>query len=180
MLGPPDHPQCEKSLKHTLSLYKELKFPISSEKTEGPTTTLPFLGIEIDSCIMQTRLPQEKPDSLQNTIAQWMKQTDHPSCRGSGKKRELLSLIGLLSHAASVVRPGRALLRSLIDVAASTQDLDHWVHLNSTARAYLAWWYIFLKFRNGTSIKPPMLPPLHMASEGHHTLGNICCCNILQ
>ena len=120
---------------------------------------------------MQTRLPQEKLDCLQKTIAQWMKETNHPTPRDSGKKRELLSLIGLLSHAASVVRPGRAFLRSLIDAATSTQELDHWVHLNSMARADLAWWHTFLKFWNGTSIMPPVLSPLHMVSDASGTWG---------
>ena len=105
--------------------------------------------MEIDSIAGEIRLPQEKLTQLTTTISQWIKQADYPTLKGSGKKRELLSLIGLLSYAATVVRPGRAFLRSLIDAAATTADMDHWVHLNSMARADLTWWYVFLKCWNG-------------------------------
>ena len=145
LLGPPSHPQCQQSLALTLILCEELGFPVTSEKTEGPATTLTFLGIEIDTVQSQIRLPQDKLDRLKSTIALWMRQTDQLTPRGSGKKRELPSLIGLLTHAASVVRPRREFLRSLIDAAdaaAAVQGLDHWVHLNSDACADLAWWHI--------------------------------------
>ena len=110
LLGPPGHPQCEQSLALTLALCEELGFSVAPEKTEGPATTLTFLGIEIDTVQSQIRLPQDKLDRLKSTIALSMKQADQLTPRGSGKKRELLSLIGLLSHAASVVKPGRAFL----------------------------------------------------------------------
>ena len=92
-----------------------------------------------------------------------MTRADSP--KASGKKRELLSLIGLLSHAAIVVRPGRPFLRSLIDAAASMQGLDHWVHLNTAARADLHWWHTFLKVWNGTCIMPPISEPLIVVSD---------------
>ena len=90
---------------------------------------------------------------------------------GLWKKRELLSLIGLLTHAASVVRPGRAFLRSLIDVAAAVRDLDHWVQLNSAACADLAWWHTFLAFWNGKSFMPPSDRPLFITSDASGSWG---------
>ena len=148
VMGPPGTPLCGQSLEAVLGLCDELGFPVAPEKTEGPSTMLTFLGIEIDSVAEQVRLPQDKLARLLATIAHWMTRADSP--KASGKKRELLSLIGLLSHAAIVVRPGRPFLRSLIDAAASTQGLDHWVHLNAAARADLRWWHTFLKVWNGT------------------------------
>ena len=100
-----------------------------------------------------------------------MKQSDTPQVRGSGKKRDLLSLTGLLSHAASVVRPGRAFLRGLIDTASTVQDLDHWVHLNADARADLAWWHTFLQTRNGISIMPPTGAPFFLTSDASGSWG---------
>lgn len=100
-----------------------------------------------------------------------MKQADNPSPKSSGKKRDLLSLIGLLTHAASAVRPGRAFLRSLIDAATTTQNLDHWVHLNRAARADIAWWHTFLSIWNGTSFMPPTSMPLVMVLDASGTWG---------
>ena len=80
-------------------------------------------------------------------------------------------MIGLLTHAASVVRPGRAFLRSLIDAAAAVRDLDHWVHLNSAARADLAWWHTFLGFWDGKSFMPPSGRRLFITSDASGSWG---------
>ena len=169
ILGPAGSPLCGQALQTTLTLCDELGFPVALEKTEGPATTLTFLGIEIDSVAGQVRLPHDKLERLLTTINQWMKQADDPTPRGTGKKRELLSLIGLLTHAATVVRPGRAFLRGLIDATAAVQDLEHWVHLNRSARADIAWWHTFLRTWNGISVMPSSNEPFIIvsnASEG--------------
>ena len=135
LLGPPSSKSCQAALCATLSTCEELGLPVAPEKTEGPGTVLTFLGIEIDTVACLLRLPQEKLRDLQATIRKWMQSGPRPVPRRSGKKRDLLSLIGLLNHAATVVRPGRGFLHSLIDASATTTHLDHWVHLNALARA---------------------------------------------
>lgn len=164
LLGPPGSPHCSHSLAATLALCAELGFPVAPEKTEGPCTTLTFPGIEIDTVAGQVRLPRDKLARLEATIAQWMSGTSTPSPKASGKKQDLLSLISLLSHAATVVRPGRPFLRSLIDAATSSQELDHWVHLNAIARADLRWWHTFLTVWNGVCVFPPSSKPLIVVS----------------
>ena len=166
ILSPTGSPLCGQALQTTLTLCDELG--VSSrpgEKPQGPATTLTFLGIEIDSVAGQVRLPHDKLDRLLTTINQWMKQADDPTPRGRGKKRDLLSLIGLLTHAATVVRPGRAFLRGLIDATATVQDLEHWVHLNRSARADIAWWHTFLRTWNGISVMPPSNEPFIIVSD---------------
>ena len=171
VLGPATQPDCQRDFDTVLSLCGELGFPVVPEKTEGPTTTLTFLGIEIDSVQQELRLPWDKQDRLQATLNRWMHGTAAAAPRGSMKKRDLLSLIGLLNHAATVVRPGRAFLRSLIDASTAVRDLDHWAHLDMGARADLAWWSTFLHTWNGVSITPPMNIPLVMVSDASGFLG---------
>ena len=171
LVGPAHSPSCGEALSTTLALCAELGFPVAPEKTEGPCATLTFLGIEIDSVMDQIRLPQEKLSRLVGTIQEWMIRVDAPIPKTSGKKRDLLSLIGRLSHAAMVVRPGRPFLRSLIDAASSVSELDHYVHLNSSARADLAWWHSFLRAWNGISIMPPTGEPLLMTSDASGSWG---------
>lgn len=84
-----------------------------------------------------------------------------------------MSLIGLLNHAATVVRPGRAFLRSLIDASSTTANLDHWVHLNAVARADIAWWHTFLQRWNGISLLPPATPSVSIISDVSGSWG--CC-----
>jgi len=47
-----------------ISVFKYLGGPIADEKTEGPTTKLTFLGIELDSIDMVARLPDDKVHDL--------------------------------------------------------------------------------------------------------------------
>jgi hypothetical protein len=117
LLGPPGSPTCSQALSTTLGLCAELGF---TEKTEGPCSTLAFLGIEIDSVAGEIRLPQEK---LSATFQLWMSQSDTARPRTSGRKRELLSLVGQLAHAATVVCPGRPFLHGLIDASSSVKEL---------------------------------------------------------
>ena len=155
----------------TLALCAELGFPVAPEKIEGPTTSLIFLGIEMDTVTQQLCLLGEKQERLLAAIAQWMNRVACSTPRGSGKKRALLSLLGLLNYAAVAVRPGRAFLHSLFRAAATVQDLDHWVHLNGVARADLSWWYTLLQVWNGTSIMPPTNPSHVVRSDASGSWG---------
>ena len=88
--------------------------PPEQEKIEGPSTCLPFLGIELDTAAMEIRLPVDKLYQLRETIGEWIG-------RKAGRKRALLSLIGLLNHECKAIRDGRSFLRRPIDVSASVQ-----------------------------------------------------------
>ena len=76
------------------------KIPMAPHKLEGPLSELTFLGIEIDAVRGLLRLPEEKLLRLRSVLGERF-------TRRSCTKRELLSLIGVLHHAAWVVKPGR-------------------------------------------------------------------------
>ena len=86
------------NLQALLQVCSELGVPIAVEKTEGPTTCIVLLGIEIDSVAMELRLPAQKLERLHTEIRQW-------SQRKFCTKRELQSLAGSLQHACKVVLP---------------------------------------------------------------------------
>ena len=50
------------------------------------------------------------------------------------RKRELLSLIGSLSHACKAVQAGKSFLCRLIDLSTVIRKLDHYVRLSREAR----------------------------------------------
>ena len=102
---------------HTLGI------PLATEKVDGPTTALVFLGITLDTIRMEVRLPKEKLHRIQTMIQDWLG-------KKSATKREILSLVGLLQHAAKVVRPGRIFVRRMYCVAAKVQELDYHTRLN--------------------------------------------------
>ena len=141
LLGPPASPKCAEALHSFLALCNQLGVPVAEEKTEGPSTSLSFLGIQIDTKSLQLCLPEDKLRNLATLLGKWMQGGPAPSPQCSGTKHDLLSLIGLLNHAASVVKPDRTFIRSLIDESASVKALDQ--HLSAKVRADVAWWYTF-------------------------------------
>ena len=80
-------------------LFERLGLPITLDKTIGPTTRLTFLGIEIDSVQQQLRLPSDKLARLRSMLAEW-------DGKRNASKHVLQVLLGYLSHAATVDRPG--------------------------------------------------------------------------
>lgn len=57
VIGPPDS---SLSLTTLIQACEKLGAPIAHHKTEGPSTSLLFLGIEIDTMVRQLRLPEDK------------------------------------------------------------------------------------------------------------------------
>ena len=124
---------------------EEAGMPTEPEKEDGPATELVFLGMELDSVNLEIRLPLDKLDRLRQTLREvrGMK-----ACR----KRQLLSLVGILSHACKAVRAGRSFVRRLINLSTTVKQLDRFVRLNREARADLEWWFQFGQEWNGTAM----------------------------
>ena len=51
---------CAESLRILLEVCLEFGIPVATQKCQGPTTRLVFLGIEFDSMSMELKLPKEK------------------------------------------------------------------------------------------------------------------------
>ncbi len=87
LFGKPGLGECADALHTALETCRTLRIPVAPNKEEGPSTVLTFLGICFDTI---------KLLRLQACIRSW-----------EGKrvciKRDLLSLLGLLHHAAKVV-----------------------------------------------------------------------------
>ena len=144
-LGKPDSAECHCNFETMLETCRVTGFPVESGKSEGPTTMLTFLGIEIDTVSMEMRLPLDKLARLREVIR------DFRGRKGC-KKRELLSLIGSLSHACKVIKLGRPFLRRLIVLSKREKRLDHFVRLNADARSDIEWWFRFADVWNGVSL----------------------------
>ena len=120
---------------------------VTHDKTEGPSTCLTILGIEVDSVTMELRLPNDKLERLSGLLALWRG-------RMAGNHRDLESLAGLLQHARHVVHQGHIFIRRIY---AKTHHLKlhHFVRLNCECRADIERWYTFSRAWNGTSLLHP-------------------------
>ena len=113
-----DESTCKKHMHTILKLFEFLGVPVAEDKLIGPSTCLTYLGIEIDTQAHTMRLPVEKLADLNTELASWL-------MRSKSTKRELLSIIGKLSFAAKVVKPGRMFLRRLINLSKTSTRLHH-------------------------------------------------------
>ena len=134
--------KCDSNLKNFLSLYDRLGVPVAHEKTEGPSTTLQFAGITLDTINMEAHLLDDK---LQKCNAQLLAM--HKCCKTTLK--ELQSLIGLLNFACSVVLPGRAFLQRLIDLTKGVRLPHHRIRITEACRHDLQVCLQFLRDFNG-------------------------------
>jgi len=87
LVGPPQSLICQQNLETFLGLCFDLGIPLASEKIEGPSTSLTFLGIIIDTNRMEIRLPDDKIARLYTTLEKWLS-------KKSATKRKILSLVG--------------------------------------------------------------------------------------
>ena len=80
-------------------------------------------------------------------------------------RKELESLVGHLSHAATVITQGRTFLRQLFALLSLDRANYHTIRLNSGAKADLLWWRTFLQHWNGLSFFPAPHPSIEIISD---------------
>ena len=145
MLGPSDSLTCQHNLDTFMQVCCELGIPLATQKLEGPSTSLTFLGILIDTHRMEARLPKDKLNRIQQELSLWLD-------RKTATKREILSLVGLLQHATKIVRSGRTFVARMYQTAAKLRELTFFTRLNKDFRSDLYWWHTFISSWNGLCI----------------------------
>ena len=137
-LGPPDSDVCHHNLTTLKHLCHTLGVPLALEKVEGPSIFRHHSGF-------RTYGGSDKLDRIKGLLTTWLD-------KKKATKREILSLVGLLQHAAKVVRCGRSFVSRMYATAARVQELEYFTRLNSDFRSDLWWWQTFLVEWNGISL----------------------------
>ena len=153
-IGQADSAACQNHLTTIKEVCHNLGIPLALEKLEGPSQCLTFLGITLDTQLMEGRLPSDKLLCIRNQLSAWLTQK-------RATKREILSLVGLLQHACKVVRPGRSFVSRMYSTATKLKQLSHYTRLNKDFRSDLHWWHAFVTIWNGTSF---LHAPSHQAN----------------
>ena len=125
-----------------IAILRRMGFYISFKKLQSPSTTVRFLGIEIDSVGLEMRLPGDKLRKLIQILG-------HVGDKERVSRRELEKLGGLLAHCSKVVRGGRTFCRRIYDAIASVREPHFSVRLSSGFREDVAWWRGFAARFNG-------------------------------
>ena len=143
-----DMATAKEQLRTIISAFHDLAIPLAEDKIEGPSTTIVYLGITINSALMTIEITKERYDDSLIFLQDW---THRRTCT----KRQLKSLIGKLGFISKVVRPGRLFSRRLIDLSTTVKKLHHHITLNTDAKADIKWWLDFLPTWSSSSMIPP-------------------------
>ena len=119
-------------------VFSQAGIPVAAQKTEGPASSVTFLGILVDTNLLQLRLPVDKLTRLQALVSAWCSRRSY-TCK------ELESFISHLVHAPTVIRPSKIFLQNLFALLSITPKPHHFVRLNASVRADLQWWLCFLQ-----------------------------------
>ena len=118
---------------------------------EGPSTTLTFLGIKINTVSRELHLPRGKLLRLKEVLEEWRRKALR---RTSVTKHQLDVLVGLLSDAAQVVPAGRPFIRQLIDAKSKLKKAAHFTRLSPGCKADIFWWSAYMEGWNGIGLFP--------------------------
>ncbi|KAL1936893.1 hypothetical protein VTO73DRAFT_4842 [Trametes versicolor] len=152
------------ALEWTLSLGTALGLRFQLSKVEGPTTSLEFLGITLDSLAMEARLPSDKLSYLVELLQSWSTRT---SCRA----RELEELTGYLQFCAQVIPYSRAFIRSLFNFSSSFTTPYARRRLPKSARNDIRWWLNLSTAWNGVSLIDSNRPQVSLHTDASGTKG---------
>ncbi|XP_068110929.1 toll-like receptor 7 [Hyperolius riggenbachi] len=136
---------CAAALAAMYQICQSFGIPLAIAKTEGPTTSLKFLGVHIDTLAMECSLPLDKVSDLKTTIQNMV-----------GRKkvtlRDLQSLIGKLNFACRIMPMGRIFCRRLSSATAGISAPHHRIRVTGDMREDLKVWLTFLQDFNGRSL----------------------------
>jgi hypothetical protein len=137
--------RCKDGFNVLITLLRDLGFMINWSKVCDPSQLIIFLGIELDSKYMITRLPKGKLEALQDMLRE-LRALKRIS------RRQLERITGRLSHATQVIHCGRAFLHSMYDAIARTRSRKSRIRLAGLIREDLNWWFQTMEGLNGKSI----------------------------
>ena len=140
----PSYQECSLALAKFKHICDMLGVPLAPEKTMGPATSLPFLGIDLDTHLMQATLPEDK-------IQRMLRDTDFLLSSQSVVLKRLQSINGLFNFACQVIVPARAFMRSLFEMTKGVPRAYHHVRISLPAKKDLQVWREFLAHFNRKS-----------------------------
>lgn len=121
-VAPAGSPLCQSQLDTFLRIAEFAGIPIKSSKTVHPSEVVPMYGIEVDKIQGVARLPQDKLHHLIQLLREFSRKRSLPL-------RQWQSLIGHLSFASRVIRPGRPYIHKFIDRIRGVVNQAHYVKL---------------------------------------------------
>ena len=141
----PTFDEAQNMLDSFLSLASLINLPIAAHKTEGPSRSLDFLGLLLDTDEMVCKLPPDKLSNYSSLVNSFLS-------RSSCSLRELRELTGKLAFASAVIDPGRTFLRRLYNAQIGHSNPSATISISPSIKDDLLLWQSFLSAFNGKTL----------------------------
>ena len=145
----PDHDTASKQYIVARDLLVELGLPEAIEKAQPPSSSVRWLGIQIDAAAGTLSVPTEK---LEQVIAD---ASTHMNKRSISRKN-LQSLLGRLLYVAKCIKPARLFVSRLLEQLRGAKRMH--ININASMRADLEWFRDFAMVWNGVAVFPDTKP----------------------
>lgn len=119
----------------------------NEEKEVWPDNVSLILGLWFNTISMTMEIGEERLKEIKRVTSEWTQ-------RETAKRKEVESLVGLLSYVSKCVRPSRIFLSRMLDFLASMPKKGE-VNLTDEFHRDLYWWSKFVPLYNGVSLIPP-------------------------
>jgi hypothetical protein len=152
------------AFRHQLATMKLFPKP---KKTVESCQELPILGLMFNSLTQKITVPPARVAALRTVLPDWIQRTH-------ATKRELQSLIGVLSFCCRGVRFGRAFLRRLIDLTTTLPYQESVAELTPDMQADVAWWqkFAFTEWQGVSYLMDPT--PIELARMAAFSYADSC------
>ena len=137
--------ECKSFLDAWKHLCKIVNIPLAPDKTFDPDQIMIFLGIELSTIEMMARLPEDKIVTYRNQMQELLQSR-------TVKLKTMQSAIGALQFSTSVITPGKAFVRRLIDTTIGVTKPFYYVTVSAEAKKDLKMWHTFFSHHNGKTL----------------------------
>lgn len=131
---------CDELILTFVELYRQLGVPLADDKTMWPTTSLIFLGFELDS--VEMKIPVDKLYSLKDLIICFL-------ARKKATLKEFQALAGLLNFCLRAIPPAIAFTRRIYDAMQGVVKPHHFIRVSVAVKDDIRVWLTFLDLFNG-------------------------------
>lgn len=134
---------CQDAQNQIVKILRFVGFYVSWNKLKPPAQIQTYLGIVVDSVLMELCLPEGKLEKVNDMLLK------HRNATFISKK-DLEVVTGMLAHCATIVKGGRVFTRRVYDLCkvVHLKQLKR-VRIPEIARQDLQWWYQFVRIFNG-------------------------------
>ena len=152
-IGVEDH--AEDDFQRLQQVIEYLGLSLALDKTQTPSTSVKWLGIQFDTRKMEMRLPDDKIKDILSLIRSWDK-------KNTCNKKEVQRLLGSLIFVARVCKPARLFLNRMLKFLRSFQNDNEVKQIQEEFRQDTRWFQSFLPVYNGVALMESKKRDIHL------------------